>query len=864
MIHKLFFCLVVLFSSAFAKAQTTPTLPKEKVPDSILKKTEQPVIPVSVKKVDSLLKKTDTITAKQLVKKSQPEPDSLVINRKKYKATRVTTVPQIDGQPFEKFWDNIPVGNNFVMVEPTNGQKERDTHKTEFKIAYDDNALYVAAYLYDNDPDTILRQFSQRDQIDVQADLFGFFLNTYNNQINQTRFFATSANALGDAIAEGGREDFSYNVVFKSETSIGHRGWFVEMKIPYRTLRFPEIEKQDWSFQIFRRIRSLNEEYTYNFLDITQGIGTQYDAIMTGVENINPPLRLNLYPYATVIHDRFDGVNTTQYNAGMDLKYGINDAFTLDASLIPDFGQVAFDQVELNLGPFEQLFGENRAFFNEGTDLFNKGNLFFSRRIGQTPSGFNNIDVFDDEDIIDNPSNAQLLNAVKVTGRTAKRLGIGFLNAITEKTEATIENNNSGERRTVVTEPFTNYNMFVLDQQFSKNSSIALSNASTIRNGSFTDANVTAIVLDHNDKNGANNYNSEIKMSNRFTPTGTETGYAGELNWRKTEGKWRQRLGYFFRDKNWNPNDLGRNFRNNTQTIAADLSYNQFTPTGIFNRFDVDLRLRHRRQMDPDLHTNTDITLNPFFFTRERLAFGADFVLYSRDLDQFESRKTGQVVRYEPGYFTGGFISTDYRKKFAVDFRMGRFKRFDDTEESYDFNFSPRYRFSDEFLLIYRLSWNKNNNRISYVTTDGVEPIVSRRDTHSVENTISGTYNFNNKQALSLSFRNFWSRATFSRDFNELANDGSVLESDYELSEDFNPDANFNVWNLDLSYRWRFAPGSEASLLYRNSIFNFDNQGDIGFQDSLVELFTQPSRHNVSLRVTYFLDFNDAKRWFKA
>ncbi len=796
---------------------------------------------------------------------SQELKDSLQIKRKTYKATRVTTAPKIDGKPFEKFWDQIPTGGDFIMIEPNNGQKERETHQTKFKIAYDDNALYLAAYLYDDDPESIARQFSQRDQVFTQADVFGFYINNYNNQINQTRFFATSANALGDAIVEGNRQDFSYNVVFRSETSINDAGWFVEMKIPYRTLRFPEVEVQDWSFQIFRRITSLNEDYSYNFIDITQGINTQYDAIMTGVSNIDPPLRLNLYPYATVINDNFDGNSTTQYNAGMDIKYGINDAFTLDASLIPDFGQVAFDQVRLNLGPFEQLFGENRAFFNEGTDLFNKGGLFFSRRIGQTPSGFSNVALFENEDIIDNPSNAQLLNAVKLTGRTSKRLGIGFLNAITDKTEATIENSVTGERRTQVTEALTNYNMFVLDQQFSKNSSIAISNASTIRNGSFTDANVTAIILDHNDSNAANNYRGELRMSNRFTPNGTETGYSSEIQWRKTIGKWRPRLAHFYRDKNWNPNDLGRNFQTNTQTFAADLSYNQFTPVGIFNRFDVDFRIRHRRQIDPDLHTNTEYTLNPFFFTRERLAFGADFNFFSRNLNQFESRKEGQVVRYEPGYFTGGFISTDYRKKFAVDYRMGRFKRFDDPEESYDFRFSPRYRFSDKFLLIYALSWSKNDNRISYVTTaSNDEPIVSRRDTHSVENSVSGTFNFNNTQALSLSFRNFWSRASFSREFNELALDGTLLPSDYELTDDFDPDANFNVWNLDLSYRWRFAPGSEASVLYRNSIFNFDSQGEIGFQDSLDELFTQPVRHNISLRVTYFLDFNDTKRWFRA
>lgn len=796
---------------------------------------------------------------------SQIAQDTLDIKRKVYKATRVSTAPDIDGEPFEKFWDAIPTGGNFVMVQPTNGQKERDTHKTEFKIAYDDDALYVAAFLYDNNPESIPRQFSQRDEINAQADVFGFYLNTYNNQINQTKFFATSANALGDAITEGNRDDFSYNVVFKSETSINKLGWFVEMKIPYRTLRFPEIEKQDWSFQIFRRIRALNEEYSYDFIDITKGIATQYDALMTGVEKINPPLRLNLYPYTTIVNDNFNGVSTTKYSAGMDVKYGINDAFTLDATLIPDFGQVAFDQVVLNLGPFEQTFGENRAFFNEGIDLFNKGGIFFSRRIGQTPSGFGNLALLENEDVIDNPNSAQLLNAVKITGRTKDRLGIGFLNAITGKTEATIENLLNNERRTEITEPFTNYNMFILDQQFSKNSSIALSTASTMRNGSFTDAVVNALVLDHNDKNASNNYRAELKMSNRFTPRGTETGVASEARWRKTTGRWRPSLAHFYRDKNWNPNDLGRNFQNNTQTFAADLSYNQFTPVGIFNRYDVDFRIRHRRQIDPDLHTDSEYNINPSFTTRERLAFGGDFKFFTRNLNQFEARQTGQVVRYEPAYYSGGSFSTDYRKKFATDIRMSWLKRFNDLEESYNFNISPRYRFSDKFLLVYRLSWDKNDNRISYVDKDvDNNPIVSRRHTHSVENRVSGTYNFNNKQALSLSFRNFWSRATFSRDFKELDSNGTTIPTDYTLTNNFDPDANFNVWNLDLSYRWRFAPGSEATLLYRNSIFNFDNQGDIAFQDSLEDLFTQPSRHNLSLRVTYFLDFNDAKRWFKA
>ncbi|MGB5980650.1 MAG: DUF5916 domain-containing protein [Nonlabens sp.] len=790
------------------------------------------------------------------------------IDRKVYTATRVADAPKIDGKPFEAFWDNIPAGGDFVMIEPVNGKSERDTHKTKFKIAYDDNALYVAGYLYDNEPERILRQFSQRDQINVQADIFGLFINTYNNQINQTRFFATSGNALGDAIVEGNSEDFSFNVVFLSEATIDENGWYVEMKIPYRTLRFPEKNVQDWSFQIFRRIKHLNEDYSYNIIDITQGNQTQYDALLEGISNIDPPLRLNLYPYSTGIYNSFDGTSESSFNAGMDLKYGISDAFTLDATLIPDFGQVAFDQVELNLGPFEQLFGENRQFFIEGTDLFDKGDLFFSRRIGQTPTGAGDIETLDNEDIVDNPTTAQLLNAIKVTGRTDGGLGIGVLNALTEKTKATIRNNDNSAIRRVVTEPLTNYNMLVLDQQYGNNSSIALSNANTLRDGFFTDANVTALSLDHNNARATDNYRAQFQMSNRFTPDGTDTGYAGEADWRSTAEKWRPRIGVFATGKNYNPNDLGRQFRTNIMTLATDMNYLQQTQQGIFNRYDVSLRVRHRRSIAPGFHTGTEVNLNPFFVTVERFAFGADFNYFTESKDQFESRLENRVVRYNAGYFTGGFISSDYRKRFAIDFRAGRFKRFNDPEESYDFRFAPRYRFSDQFLLVYSLNWDKSNRRLSYVTLidDGATTILSKRDTHSVENRLSGTYNFNNRQALSLSFRNFWSRASFSRSFEELLDNGNTIPSDYVINEDdtdANPDANFNVWNLDLSYRWRFAPGSEATLLYRNSINNFDNQGLIGFEDSLEELFFQPVRHNISLRITYFFDVNTARSWFK-
>lgn len=803
--------------------------------------------------------------------KAQSTTNSKNIERKSYRATRVTTQPSIDGKPFEAFWDNIPSGGDFKMIEPTSGLDERETHRTEFKIAYDDNALYVAGFMYDSNPEEILRQFSQRDEVFAQADLFGFFINTYNNQINQTRFYATSANALGDSVAENGRDDFSFNVVFKSEVSIGVSGWFVEMKIPYRTLRFNDQQVQDWSFQIFRQIRHLNEQYSYNYIDRTTGASSQYDALLTGVKDINPPLRLNLYPFIQGSTDRFDGSTENAFSAGLDIKYGISEAFTLDATLIPDFGQVAFDQVVLNLGPFEQTFGENRTFFAEGTDLFNKRNLFFSRRIGQTPSGSGNLELQENERVIDNPDNAKLLNAVKVTGRNRNGLGIGFLNAITEKTEATIErteisatNDSLFSRRTTVTEPFTNYNLLVLDQQYGSNSSVSLVNASTLRNGNFTDANVTALVIDHNDKDLTNNYRAQVRMSNRFTPTGTVSGLNTALDWRKTSGNWRPRLSHDYVSENWNPNDLGVNFRTNFHQFFGELEYEQFIPQGIFNSYNFSLGAGHRRSANPDFHIQSNLRFRARFRTKERNSFGFDTGIATRNLNRFESRVEGLNVRYAANQQFGGFISTDYRKKFALDLRASYFYLFSDTERGYNYNISPRYRFSDKFLLIYRFDWNKNDQRRSFVTriNDGNGAILSRRDTHSVENSVSGTYNFDNRKALSISFRNFWSRADFSRNFEELQNDGTTIQSMIAVDESSIPDSNFNVWNLDLSYRWRFAPGSEASILYRNSIFNFDDQGTIAFEDSLNDLFMQPVRHNISMRITYFLDVNDAKSWF--
>jgi hypothetical protein len=212
----------------------------------------------------------------------------------------------------------------------------------------------------------------------------------------------------------------------------------------------------------------------------------------------------------------------------------------------------------------------------------------------------------------------------------------------------------------------------------------------------------------------------------------------------------------------------------------------------------------------------------------------------------------------------GAWVSSDYRDRFAYDVRLNYGRFFEDRNEELRINVSPRFRFSNQFLLIYSFNYRKENNRQSFVELLPRNIIFGSRDIESVENSLRGTYNFNTREAINISFRNFWSAANFAEgEFSYLTETGSLNPYSYEITEDNDPNANFNIWNLDLSYQWRFAPGSEMILLYRNAIFNLDKQSQLTYLESLDNLFQQPARHNLSLRVVYYLDYNTIKNTIK-
>ncbi len=778
-------------------------------------------------------------------------------NKKTVISKRVDNPPKIDGVLDDSAWQATDVAKDFVMFQPGDGTKERQDKKTTVKVIYDNNAIYFGATMYDDSPEDIAMQFGGRDQFG-QTDFILISLNPNNDGLNDTEFIVMSTGAQADSKVSSGREDFSWNAVWESEVVINDNSWVAEIKIPYSALRFSNSNIQTWGINFIRKINNINEEYVWNYIDKKIGIFTQYSGLLEGIENIKPPTRLNFSPYATLSYTTFDGENNFETNFGMDLKYGINESFTLDATLIPDFGQTAFDEQVLNLGPFEQRYQEQRPFFTEGTELFSKGGLFYSRRVGNTPINYSDIEdnLNNNEEIIDNPSKVNMLNAVKVSGRTKGGLGIGFFNAITEKTSAKIKNLGSEEIISIITEPLANYNVLVLDQQFNKNSSISLVNTNVLRDGNFRDANVTALIFDIADKENKYKVSGNLKMSNVLEDSENTAGYAGFLRLAKTHGNVQYGAGHWRADDKYDYNDLGFQRRNNYSNYFSFISYRIFEPTKNFNNFRINLEASTRYRNSGEYSEN-NFELDAFFITKNRLAFGGGIETgIGKQYDFYEPRVEDRFFKQNPVFESSAWISTDYRKKLAIDLRSEYAFRYDSEGRYIGINVSPRFRFSDKFSMIYSLDISKLTNENGYVEElSNGDIIFGNRDFKSVTNSISGKLSFNIKSSVGLSFRHYWSPVVYDSQYSFLNDLGTLENHSYSA----NNDINYNIWNFDLNYSWQFAPGSQLVALYRNTIFNEDQFSGLKFHKNLKNLFKEPITNNISVKFIYFLDYNKLK-----
>ena len=778
--------------------------------------------------------------------------------KKTITTTKTKEFISIDGELNEKSWENIDIATNFVSLEPKNGTPIPEEFKTEVKVLYSDDAIYIGAKLYDPNPSQILKELVERDEIGT-SDFFGIFINGYNDGQQEFRFFVTAANGQIDTnFTSSDGEDGSWNAIWESNAKITDFGYVIEMKIPYAALRFPEQDKQTWGINFFREVRRERQKYTWSPIDNKIGAISQQAGLLTGIENIKTPTRLFLIPYSSFYLSGSDTKKTKgELKGGLDIKYGINDAFTLDAILVPDFGQTKFDNVVLNLGPFEQQFNENRPFFTEGTDIFNKGNLLYSRRIGQIPNL--NINIAENESIINYPGAINLLNALKISGRDKDGLGIGFLNAITEKTMATVSNDDNGETRQIEVSPLTNYNVTVFDQRFNQNSSVTFINTNVTRNGSFRDANVTGLLFDLNDKSNKYNISGGLKSSS-INDTENSNGINASVYLAEKNGKFRYSFGGDYVSKDFDNNDLGINFRTNYYSVYNDANYRILNPNSIFNTFRISLAsyFEFYKPTNQIQSSNFNMNLNSTNKKNHYFGGGLNFNPF-KNYNYYEPRVADRYFvnpENAGGYF---YFSSNYNNKFAVDFNPYITHVLNENRYEAGVNISPRYRFNDKFSLVYSFDYFKQKNDIGFIDLANDDIIFARRDRDTYTNSITSKFSISSVMNFNLSVRHYWALAE-NKQINTLKTDGSLTPNDTYTT---NKNSNFSTWNLDLSYSWWFAPGSQMSVLYRNNSATFDRTINKNFNSNFSNLFEDNLNHVLSISVRYFIDYNQAKNWIR-
>ena len=348
-------------------------------------------------------------------------------------AVRAAGDVTLDGILEEPAWTQAGVASKFIQSDPREG--EPATYDTEVRVLYDDRALYFGVFARDPEPDRIIVNDLKKDYDTTASDGFLIVLDTFRDERNGYQFATNPAGAKWDAqMSNEGRENnANWDGIWDVATRIVATGWYAEIRIPFRTLRFNAGDAAAWGINFERKVRRLNEDSYWapipRIYDIQR---VSLAGTLEGMSGLSPAKDLRVKPYALSSSNTVPGRTDGDFNAGLDVKYGLTKGLTLDFTVNTDFSQVEADEQQINLSRFNLFFPEKRDFFLENSGIFGFGGggnmggggatagrqngsqdtrLFFSRRIG----------------LSDNGDAIPILAGTRLTGRQG-RYSVGALN----------------------------------------------------------------------------------------------------------------------------------------------------------------------------------------------------------------------------------------------------------------------------------------------------------------------------------------------------------------------------------------------------------------------------------------------------
>lgn len=814
-------------------------------------------------------------------------------------ATRAERAPVIDGRGDDAVWLKAPVVGGFRQWRPT--EDADPVQRTEFKVAYDAEYLYVFVRAYDTHPDSIISQLARRDEEQANDEVV-VMLDAYHDHRTGYEFRVNPSGVKTDlAIYNDEHEDTAWDAIWDVATRIDSLGWTAEYRIPFSQLRFAPTKGLVFGFAVWRNLQRSSVQSAWPLYRQSMAGLVSQAGELTGLDDLANPRRAEIAPYLlTQNEERPIGTGFDRHQklaVGGDLKYAVAPNLTLNATVNPDFGQVEADPGELNLSAFETFFSEHRPFFVAGAGQFdfkvncfvvldcNTGEgLFYSRRIGRAPL------LADQYGDATSPTSTRILGAAKLTGRSANGLSVGFLDAVTQRVSGIADH---------TIEPMANYAVMRVNQDYAAgNGSLGMMLTGVNRSldastedfmhrsaysggfdarrrfgrfefsgalmGSAVAGTATAIA---STQENSTHYYQRPDDNLAFDSIRTSlSGSSTELRVAKVGG---QHLvfesGYARRSAGFEINDIGFLQQANQQAWNNWMQFRFTKPNKVYQRLNWNLNYWQYWTLE-GLETDHTFSTNIHtqFNNRMWLHLGGSKGLEQTYCDR-NCTRGGPALRVEPQFAPWGGIEGDDRNAIVpslwFNYRSG------DGGRTHFLNLNPQVTLKVATRFLTTLSANVSHNRDdsqwfgNFTDHSGVTHYTfAALDQRTVGLTMRLNYTFSPTTSFQLYANPFISKGEYSR-VREVT-DARAARYDDRFTPYGDPTAladnpGFNVKQLRTNavFRWEYRPGSALFLVWSQGRQSADpTVGNNNFGGDLSNLLSQHADNRFLVKISYWFN----------